>query len=103
MVGKEAFQDVQGIVGVHTQDLCLTGTNVTIKKGYFMRIMRGDVVCWGGYCNLSKPNIYNSVHNGAGEVVCRKRWAAQASVSYDPFASHQTEDSKKKKRAKTTE
>jgi hypothetical protein len=101
MVGKEVFLDVQGSVGVHTQDLCLTGTNVAIKKGYFLRIMRGDVVCWGGYCNLSKPNIYHSVHNGEGAVVCRKRWAAQAPVAYDPFAAQQTDDTKKKKKAKT--
>jgi hypothetical protein len=100
MVGKEMFLDVQGAISVHTQDLCLAGTNVAIKKGYFMRIMRGDVVCWGGYCNLSKPNIYQSVYNGEGEVVCRKRWAAESHTAFDPFAAPHLDDSKKKKKAK---
>jgi hypothetical protein len=100
MVGKELFLDVQGTTNVHTQDLCLTGSNVAIKKGYFMRIMRGNVVCWGGYCNLSKPSIYSSAHTGEGAAVCRKCWATQAAIVYDPFAMQQTDDSKKKKKTK---
>lgn len=70
-----------------TQDYCLTGINVAIKKGYFVRIMCGDVICWSGFLNLSKPTIYQSVHNGDGAAVCRKRWAAQStSIVFDPFA-----------------
>jgi hypothetical protein len=78
-------QDVPGASSVQAQDYSLVGGNVGIKKGYFMRIMRGATICWGGFLNLSKPNIYASVHNGTGAAVCRKRWSAAGSVAYDPF------------------
>jgi hypothetical protein len=86
LVGKELFHDVVGTGVGGALDLCLVGINVPVKKAYFIRIMRGDVVCWGGYCNLVKPNIHASVHNGDGALACRKRWAAQSPVVYDPFA-----------------
>jgi hypothetical protein len=78
---------------IATPDFCLAGINMPVKKGYFMRIMRGGVVCWGGYCNLSKPNIYANAPSGE---VCKKRWASQTPVVYDPFA---TENKKKKHKA----
>jgi hypothetical protein len=111
MVSKELLHvssDVQGIADtIPTPDLCLVGLNMPVKKGYYMRILRGDVVCWGGYCNLSKPNIYASVHNGDGAAVCRKRWASQAAVVFDPFAAKNpggsTTGGSKKRREKVGE
>jgi hypothetical protein len=51
LVGTQMFHDVPGDGSSTLPDLCLVGTNIQVKKGYYMRIMRGDVVCWGGpYC-----------------------------------------------------
>jgi hypothetical protein len=98
MVSREILHDVPGTGNILTQDYCITGVNIPIKKGYFIRIMRGDVVCWGGYCNLTKPNIYATVHNGDGAAVCRKRWSAPGTVAYDPFGQP-----KKKRKVDTPE
>lgn len=107
MVSKEPFIDVQGTCAAKMNDFCLVSVNVSIKKGYFIRIVRDDIICWGGFCNVSKPSFSTGIMNGEGASICRKRWAAEATATFDPFATRvvqqEPEESKKKKKSRTVD